>query len=707
MRGLVLLIPIACFSASAATTTLGHFANTTVNAATVDAAGNIYLAGYLGTHTAFDSWDAFVTKLSPDGSKVFYTTKFAGSKSDMIGALQVDGTGAVYVLGQTRSVDFPVTPAVVQGTFQSDAQGFVAKVDPQGNVVYATLIGEDSQIDIAGGSIVVNAAGQAFVSARANGGSFPPVPSAPPRSNFDNPAFIVKLSVDGTKILGAVRRLGGRLALDSQENVYVAGSAYGTPDAIPITPGAFQSTFRLNACGGTGQLAFACFYQHVAKLSPDLSQLIYSTYVTGSYGGTPAAISVDSQGNALVVGTTNSPDYPTTGDAFQPNYIADQPQPFVECLFGCVIPPPATGFLTRLNATGTGLIYSTFFSGSQTDTITFGAIRAGGIYLAGQAGSDDLPGLDGTPVQCLPATYETHFTPDGLAVAGARLVLGTVVAYDPATNTFLAWNRGDLIRFDPADAPPKVGCILDAASLEPVTSVAPGQMLAIFGPRFAIGASIGGPKTYPTTLNGVSVTIGGTPAPLLYVSPQQINLQVPFEIAKQQSVDLVVQSQDFHISEGRMLTVATANPSVYLDTSVTAGSPGFGNCGLAGGFFGGAPIITPLAFNSDGTRNSCLNPAPRGTTVKLILEGLGVTGQAVTGAINPDPPMPLALPVTTSAPNAPVVSATALPGALTGIWQVEVLPQASGGAFPIALYVNITPDTRLQVGDKNLTIWLK
>ena len=66
----------------------------------------------------------------------------------------------------------------------------------------------------------------------------------------------------------------------------------------------------------------ACGFQYVAKLNPGLTQVLYATYVSGEYGATPAGISVDAQGDVFVAGTTVSPDYPTTPNAYEPQYIA-------------------------------------------------------------------------------------------------------------------------------------------------------------------------------------------------------------------------------------------------------------------------------------------------------------------------------------------------------------------------------------------------
>jgi hypothetical protein len=67
---------------------------------------------------------------------------------------------------------------------------------------------------------------------------------------------------------------------------------------------------------------FAYGYQYVAKLNAGLNQVLYATYVSGKYGATRAAISVDALGDAFVAGTTNSPDYPTTVNACEPQYIS-------------------------------------------------------------------------------------------------------------------------------------------------------------------------------------------------------------------------------------------------------------------------------------------------------------------------------------------------------------------------------------------------
>jgi uncharacterized protein (TIGR03437 family) len=689
-----------CGAAAGPSTTLAHLPNTGINAVKVDASGNIYVAGFQGTVGTPDSYDAFVAKVSPDGSKVLYSTKFAGSRSDYVAALDIDSTGAAYVFGQTQSPDFPVTSGAFQTTMLgSSAQGFVAKVDAQGKVVYTTLIGGGSEVDTTPGGLLVDAAGEVVVSGQTIGGNFPNTPGAPFTSTDTNTFFVLKLDASGGKLLAAIRGVGGRIATDDQGSIYVAGSQYGgTP--MPITPGAFQSKYTLNACAGTGQLGMGCFYQYVTKLNAALSQIVYATYVTGSWGAAPVAISVDAQRNVVLAGTTNSPDYPTTSNAFQPFYIANAPAPPNTCLWGCVFPPPASGYITKLNATGTGLVYSTFLSGTQADTIAFAAVTSAGIYLSGLARSTDFPGMEGFPSQCLPETYATRISLDGSSITAARMVPGSVLAYDSATGMLLAWTGADLVSFDPAAPPTPITCILDAADSQPVTSIAPGELLSIFGAHFVDGWVAPAPGSFATSLAGVTVAFNGIAGPLLYASPQQINVQAPYEIAGGAQTTLTLTSQEINATDSRTLSVVARNPVAFLTPSASADLE---KCGLYLLDVQLWPL--PLAFNSDGSPNTCLNPAPAGSVVRIFLAGLGVTVPApVTGSVNPNPGTPLNLSITFGGGlAATVVSAIALPGSISGVWQVDIrMPANQSGEIPVSLSVDSVP-----VRDTNLAIWMR
>jgi len=118
---------------------------------------------------------------------------------------------------------------------------------------------------------------------------------------------------------------------------------------------------------------------------------------------------------------------------------------------------------------------------------------------------------------------------------------------------------------------------------------------------------------FPTQLGGVQVTVAGTPAPLLYVGPHQINLQIPFEAPINYIAFLAVEVDG---PSGKLTVQANALPSLGL-------------------FYAGAPP-SAAALNQDGTPNSASNPAKPGSTVTLFGTGAvpisGVDGALATGA---------------------------------------------------------------------------
>src|ERR1035441_9389321 len=205
--------------------------------------------------------------------------------------------------------------------------------------------------------IAIGSAGEVFVTGM--GGPGYPVDRGLPAQGF-----ILKLDAGLSKVLLSVYGYGGGLiVLDSQSNIYLAGNAQpigteikGTPGLIyelPALPlGVFQSTHTGEFCfesSGPGMgLAAFCPYQYVAKLDAT-GKLLWGTYVTGTYGAIAAGMAVDSAGNVIVAGTTNSSDYPVTPGAFQTAYTAAAPQP--PGSYGNTGPPNSIGYVTKVNTT--------------------------------------------------------------------------------------------------------------------------------------------------------------------------------------------------------------------------------------------------------------------------------------------------------------------------------------------------------------------
>jgi hypothetical protein len=351
----------------------------------VDADGNAYVVGWTDssnvptTPGAFQTTfgggtrvDTFVTKLNPTGSALVYSTYLGGNGSDVGRKIAVDGVGNAYVVGQTLSSNFPTTAGAFQTSFgggYSDA--FVTKLNPTGSaLVYSTYLGGTGEDD--GSGISVDADGNAYVAGFTQSADLPTTAGAF-QTNFGGgygDAFVAKLDPTGSTLVYSTY-LGGTdsdaagnpgLAVDASGNAYVTSETVSTD--FPTTAGAFQATLP------GFQNAF------VTKLDPTGSALVYSTYLGGSYSDWTQAIAVDAEGNAYVTGATRSRDFPTTAGAFQTTFGGGK----------------SDAIVTKLNATGTALVYSTFLGGSGKDYGSAIAVdTAGNAFVTGTTNSSDFP----------------------------------------------------------------------------------------------------------------------------------------------------------------------------------------------------------------------------------------------------------------------------------------------------------------------------
>ncbi len=196
------------------------------------------------------------------------------------------------------------------------------------------------------------------------------------------------------------------VAVDKQGNAYITGITCSTN--FPTTTGVYQTTKAgVGNCTFGGNPGMDVF---VTKLNPSGTALVYSTFLGGSYQDTPRSIAVDSSGNAYVAGATDSFDFPVTnGSLCAPNY---------EVVGSCGLQAVSTcegssyysdsnfgSFVTKLNATGSALTWSTFIGGTGNDNIAAMALDAGGnVYVA--ANTTSVPAYDGL----CPGNPQTSFT---------------------------------------------------------------------------------------------------------------------------------------------------------------------------------------------------------------------------------------------------------------------------------------------------------
>jgi Cep192 domain 4/Beta-propeller repeat len=244
------------------------------------------------------------------------------------------------------------------------------------------------------------------------------------------------------------------IAIDPSGNIYVTGISY-SPD-FPVTQGAFQKN-----CGAVNGECFNPYFSSVfiSKLSADGSTVIYSTFLSGGgtnstsdHGSAGNAIAIDSSGNAYVVGSTTSTNFPVTSGAFQK-----------QCKVSGIACQSA--FVTKLNASGSALVYSTYLGGSPTSTFygyagdeakAIAVGKNGNAFVAGATGAINFPTTSGAFEPSLPQAnnsgygiMDTHgflseINPTGTALVYSTYLGGTgadaanALALDSSGNVYVA-----------------------------------------------------------------------------------------------------------------------------------------------------------------------------------------------------------------------------------------------------------------------------
>jgi murein DD-endopeptidase MepM/ murein hydrolase activator NlpD len=341
----------------------------------VDSSGNAYITGWtqstdFATANALQAThgggfqDAFVTKLNANGSAIVYSTYLGGSDSDSGFRIAVDSSGNAYITGSTGSTNFPTANAL-QATYGGNADAFVTKLNTSGSaLVYSTYLGGNNA-DI-GFAIAVDSPGNTYITGATLSTNFPTVNALQTTSNGEYDAFVTKLNTSGSALVYSTY-LGGNseehaigIAVDSSGNAYVTGFTGSTN--FP-TANAFQATF-----GGDMHDAF------VTKLNTSGSALVYSTYLGGNNADIGLAIAVDSSGNAHITGHSASTNFPTA-NALQPTLTGS-----------------LDAFVTKLNANGSALVYSTYLGGSGAQIgLGIATDSSGNTYIAGETSSNNFP----------------------------------------------------------------------------------------------------------------------------------------------------------------------------------------------------------------------------------------------------------------------------------------------------------------------------
>lgn len=318
----------------------------------------------LGTHEigfAIAEYDQ--TKTLVIDPVLVYSTYLGGFDNESGNGIDADAAGNAYVTGITYSADFPVKNALQQ-SLRGVGNAWVAKFDSTGRLVYSTYLGGAGED--AGFSIATDSSGNAYVGGTTDSSNFPVTSGAMQNTRggrFDG--FVAKLSANGDNLLYSTF-LGSQaddtidaLALDSSNNVYVTGQT-------------FSNNFPLRNAWQTSLNGISDAY--IAKLNATGSSLVYSSYLGGAGREAGFGVVVDSANQAIVTGFVYSNDFPT--------------QNAVQGANGGSV----DAFITKFNAAGSGVVYSTYFGGQADDGgYGVGVDSAGNAYVAGVAISANFP----------------------------------------------------------------------------------------------------------------------------------------------------------------------------------------------------------------------------------------------------------------------------------------------------------------------------
>ena len=424
----------------------------------MDSGNNAYITGYTNTPgsgfpgtagspiqgtNAGGSWDVYVAKLNAAGTALVYSTYLGGNGQDLGEGIAVDSAGQAYVTGLTDAPgsSFPGTAgSLIQSTNGGGNDVFVTKLNATGTaLVYSTYLGGSG--DDHGYGIAVDTAGHAYVSGSTttSGSGFPGTAGSLIQSTFGGggiygDAFVTKLNAAGTALVYSTY-LGGSgndasyasgIAVDTAGQAYVSGFTDTPGSGFPGT----TSSLIQNANGG-GQDAF------VTKLNAAGTALVYSTYLGGSGTDIGYGIAVDTAGNAYVTGQTN-----TSGSGF--------PGTAGSLIQSTNAGGPWDLFVTKLNAAGTALVYSTYLGGSGDDSGRGIAVdTASNAYVTGYTDTpgSGFPGTAGSLIQSTNGGDQDAIVAK-LNAAGTALVYSTYlggsgteqgngIAVDTASNAYV------------------------------------------------------------------------------------------------------------------------------------------------------------------------------------------------------------------------------------------------------------------------------
>ncbi|HEY6292801.1 MAG TPA: choice-of-anchor D domain-containing protein [Terriglobia bacterium] len=419
----------------------------------VDSAGDAFLAGYTEsidfpvTITAFQGsnaggTEAFFTELGPGGVKPVYSTYLGGAGTDMASGIALDSSDNAYLVGQTTSLNFPVSSTAYQKANGGGSDAFVAEVNPTlsgpTSLVFSTYLGGTG--NDYGYGIALDASEDIEVTGSSASSNFP-VTSGVYQGALKGTqdAFVAKLNPGGAALSYSTffggttgASSGAAIAVDSDGNALVTGNTQATD--FPTQGPALQT-----ACA-TGTTTPSCDDAFVASLNPTATALNYSTYLGGSLHDAGAAIALDGSTpqNAYVAGATLSTNFPVTAGVFQPACALATPTSACANAFVAKIEPAAPAFEITPVIVPFGAVPVSVTSAAQTIMVTnntgtpatFSAISASAPFAVDPTGTTCSASAGNSLDVGASCTVAVTFAP---SAAGAQT--GTLTLTDTASGS--------------------------------------------------------------------------------------------------------------------------------------------------------------------------------------------------------------------------------------------------------------------------------
>jgi photosystem II stability/assembly factor-like uncharacterized protein len=328
-----------------------------------------------GRSIAIDPSSPNTLYVGTEGSRIFKTTDGGGLWTLLRAGLTGSSVRAVAVAPSSPATLFAGYDLNATGSAQNGSEAFVTKLNAAGNaLVFSTYLGGSTNDEGAG--IAIDGSGNILVTGITTSTDFQLQNPKQATLQGSQDGFVTRFASSGTSLVystylgGNSTEIARAIATDSTGNAYVTGETNSTN--FPTTPGSFQAN------GAASQFSPDAF---VTKIDPTGQTFAYSTYLGGVDRDGGYAIAVDVTGNAFVAGYTASSNFPLA-NAVQPNFGGGA--------FS------GDAFVTKLNSTGAGVLYSTYLGGFGDERAQGIAVDANGnAYVAGVTASNNFPVVAG------------------------------------------------------------------------------------------------------------------------------------------------------------------------------------------------------------------------------------------------------------------------------------------------------------------------